>query len=130
MAAGLMGAPSRSKEDERRRSPRVTGPVPLSLGDPGQEVTAETRNLSTTGVYCAIDQFIPPMTKLQLRFELPTGEGWVPVRCAGVVVRVEPVVTSPDRGRYHVAVFFTDIAETERSAISQFVAQRLAAQAG
>jgi hypothetical protein len=78
-------------------------------------------------VYCAIDQFIPPMTKLQLRFELPTAEGWMPVRCVGVVVRVEPVLTNPDRGRYHIAVFFTEIGEADRLAISQFVAQRLAA---
>jgi hypothetical protein len=49
----------------------------------------------------------------------------VRLRCTGVVVRTEPVVISPDKGRYHVAIFFTDLSERDRSVLSRFVRQRL-----
>ena len=113
---------------ERRRDPRVDERVSVALTDEGKAFHAESENLSAAGVYCTLDRFIPPMTKLQVQFELPDGGRCVRVRCEGVVVRVEPIVTSAERGRYHVAVFFQDLTARNRSAISRFVSQRLAAR--
>ena len=113
---------------ERRRAPRVTEPVLLGLRDATAEFRAETKNLSTVGVYCALDRFLPPMTKLQLQFELPDGERRVQVRGEGVVVRAEPVIATAERGAYHIAIFFTEMTERDRSAIARFVRQRLAAR--
>ncbi len=118
MASRLMG-------QERRRSPRVDGQVALAITNGVGPVEAETKNLSASGVYCTLDHFLPPMTKLQLRFELPDGERRVVVSCTGVVVRVEPVIANPDRPRYNVAIFFTDLSERDRTAIERFVRQRL-----
>ena len=84
------------------------------------------QNLSAAGVYCALERFIPPMTKLELKFDLPGGAGPARVQCAAVVVRVEPSVTDGDVMRYNTALFFTDLAERDRKAISQFVERRLA----
>jgi hypothetical protein len=112
---------------ERRRSERVEGRVPLSIADPRGEFQAETRNLSAAGVYCTVKQFIPPMTKLQLAFELPDGARQTRVRCEGVVVRVEPVVAEADRGQYNLAIYFNELSEQHRAAIGRFVQQRLAA---
>ena len=112
---------------ERRRAPRVTGRVTLAIRDASAEFRAETNNLSTIGAYCTLDRFLAPMTKLQLQFELPDGARRVRVRGEGVVVRVEPVISSSERGRYHTGIFFTEMAERDRSAIARFVRQRLAA---
>ena len=111
---------------ERRGARRVVERVSIGLADGGFAVTAETKNLSATGVYCSVDQFIAPMTKLQLEFELPEGSRQVKIQCRGVVVRVQPAIVSPERGRYDIAIFFSDLSEQHRSAIERFVGQRLA----
>lgn len=112
---------------ERRASSRASERLSLALAGDDREWTAQTKNISASGVYCALAQFIPPMTKLALRFALPQNGRDVPVRCTGVVVRVEPVIAGPQQGAYHIAIFFTDISERDRSVIGRFVAQRLAA---
>ena len=111
---------------ERRRAPRAPERVSFSLTDGGRAFQTETQNLSAVGAYCTLDHFIPPMSKLQLNFELPQGFRRVRIRCAGVVVRIEPVVAHGQQMRYHVALFFTELSERHRSAISRFVRQRLA----
>ena len=115
---------------ERRREPRAAERLPLAIRDASAELTTETNNLGDSGVYCTLDRFIAPMSKLELRFELPNKKGHrpIPLRCAGVVVRVEPVISSTaQQGRYHVAVLFTELAERDRAAIARFVRQRLSA---
>ncbi len=112
---------------ERRRAPRVAERLSLTIGEGKSAYVAETKNLSASGAYCMLDQFLPPMTKLALQFDLPNGARHVRVACSGVVVRVEPLVAHADRGRYQIAVFFTDLTERDRAAIMRFVRQRLAA---
>ena len=121
-------APRLMASQERRRAPRVVERVPVALTDEGKAFQAESENLSATGVYCTLERFIPPMTKLQVQFELPDGARHVRIRCEGIVVRVEPVITTATQARYHVAVFFSELTERDRSAISRFVSQRLAAR--
>lgn len=112
---------------ERRRAPRVAERIPLAISDGGAAITAETKNLSASGAYCTLDRFIAPMTKLQLQLELPDGARRTTITCEGVVVRVDPVIDNPDRGAYHVAIYFTELRERDRSAITHFVRQRLSA---
>ncbi|PIQ84234.1 MAG: hypothetical protein COV75_03210 [Candidatus Omnitrophica bacterium CG11_big_fil_rev_8_21_14_0_20_63_9] len=112
---------------ERRQHPRIAERISLAVHSESAVVQAETKNLSASGVYCVLDQFLPPMTKLQLDFELPHGSSRKRIRCAGVVVRVEPIIANSDRGRYHIAIFFSDLSDRDRSAVSQYVSQRLAA---
>ena len=117
------------KGRERRQAPRIDERVSVALSGEGATLQAESENLSAVGVYCKLDRFLRPMTKLQVQFELPDGARRVRVRCEGVVVRVEPIVADAKRGFYHVAVFFTDLTDRDRSAISRFVSRRLAARA-
>ena len=113
---------------ERRREPRAAERLSLSILDASAELSTETRNLSASGVYCTLDRFIAPMSKLQLRFELPNqGHRPISIRCSGVIVRVEPVISSVQQGQYHVAVLFTELAERDRTVIARFVRQRLSA---
>ena len=123
MASRVM-APKR----ERRSHVRAPEQVSLSIRDAGTALTTETKNLRASGVYCTLNRFIAPMSKLELQFELPNGARRVKVRCTGVVVRVEPVVVNVERGRYNIAIFFTELTERHRSAIGQFVRQRLGAR--
>jgi hypothetical protein len=111
---------------ERRRAPRISERIALAVSGEAEGFRAEAVNVSTSGAYCTMDRFIPPMTKLQLQFELPHNPRRVQVRCEGVVVRVEPVVENAEQGRFHVAIFFSDIADRDRAAISAFVRDRLA----
>ena len=53
----------------------------------------------------------------------------VRIACTGVVVRVEPVVSDHQRSGYNTAIYFTDISDHDRSAISHFVGQRLSGNA-
>jgi len=112
---------------ERRKVPRVAERVVMAVTDAGTALTAESHNLSTSGVYCTLDRFLAPMSKVQLQFELPNGARTAKVQCTGVVVRVEPVVASADRGRFNTAIFFTELSDRNRSTITQFVRQRLSA---
>ena len=119
MAAGMM------EPTERRRAPRVAERLPVAITEAGAQLTAETQNLSTSGAYCSMDRFIAPMTKLELTLDVPDGASYTKVQCQGVVVRVEPAIGTPDHGRYHVAIFFTELSQRGRSAIARFVQQRL-----
>ena len=119
---------ARIMSQDRRKAPRINEQVSIAISGDGQIVQAQTQNLSTTGAYCTMDQFIAPMTKLQLVFELPDVSRRVRVTCSGVVVRVEPVVADAQRGSYHLAIYFSEISERSRAAISKFVRQRLSAR--
>lgn len=117
---------TRLMSPERRSSPRVkTGQAPLVLGEDGSVMNAQMHDLSTTGVYCTSERFIAPMSKLEVRFELPVQGKPLDIQCRGVVVRIEPVVTSPERGSYQIAIFFTELLARDRLAIAQFVRERL-----
>ncbi len=111
-------------QPERRRAPRTAERLAVAITEASVEVQTSTHNLSASGVYCALNRFIEPMTKLQLRFEIPDGSHAVNVCCAGVVVRVEPA-TANASGPYRVAIFFTDLTERHRALIERFVRQRL-----
>ncbi len=121
MATRVMGA------RERRVAPRITERVALSIHDAGTQITTESKNLSASGVYCTLDRFIAPMTKLALQFDLPAGARKTTVRCTGVVVRVEPTIANAEHGQFNVAIFFTELAPRQREAIGRFVRQRLSA---
>lgn len=109
---------------ERRRHPRASERILIAVTGDGTILQTHTKNLSASGAYCTLDQFVPPMTKLDLQFDLADGSRRVAVRCSGVVVRIEPAPTA-DQARYHVAIFFTELSDRNRSAITRFIRRRL-----
>ena len=112
---------------ERRAHPRALEQIAFSLQSEQGIIQAETRNLSAAGAYCTSEQFIPPMTKLQITFELPNGQTAKRISCEGIVVRIEPLTSNLERWKYHVAIWFSEVSERDRSLITQFVQQRLTA---
>ena len=118
MAAGMTHA------HERRRAPRIAQQVSLSIVNPREVIQAETKDLSSSGVYCTLSRFVALMTKLELNFTLPGAEA-NPIRCTGVIVRVEPPQAESGRSTYQAAIFFSDLSERDRGAIAAFVQHRL-----
>lgn len=111
---------------ERRAAPRITERLRFAITEGSTVLEAETKNLSTSGVYCLVNKFIAPMTKLAVEFSLPRKPHAVLIRSTGVVVRIEPVVQANQRGQYLIAIFFSDLSSRDRESIAQFVRDRLA----
>lgn len=112
---------------ERRSHLRAPERLVFSLHGDSGVLQVETKNLSASGAYCISEAFVPPMTKLQVSFELPNSRAKSRIACEGVVVRAEPIAGNPDRWRYHLAILFSDLSERDRSLITHFVQQRLSA---
>lgn len=117
--------PLKMSPSERRRQPRIPHKVSLRIAQEQGELIAETHNISASGAYCALNQFVEPMTKLDLHFEIFLEEGPYTVSCTGVVVRVEPEIIEGQKERYQTAVFFSDISEKDKKALEAYVHSRI-----
>ena len=105
---------------ERRRYPRVAGRLRIRVSRDQQQVATETVNVSCRGALCWLARRLPLMTKVRVALALPRRL----VQCTGVVVRcTSSVRRSPARGRYHVALFFTEMSRGDHRAIAEFVLQ-------
>ena len=111
---------------ERRRSPRLEHTVPLKLSSGDIEIVTETSNLSSSGVYCRVNAYIEPMTKLKIHLLLPIKKtsrtSTKRISCQGVVVRAESV---PDHNYFNAAIFFNDIQPKDIQTISDFIEHML-----
>ena len=108
--------------DERRRAPRLKNNIPVKICQEGGDLVTETQNVSRSGAYCCVNQYIEPMTKLKIHLLLSFPKSGKSVTkkisCEGVVVRSEP---ASDDGKYHVAVFFSDISKKDAGRITDYV---------
>lgn len=115
----------RNKKTERRQYPRIEQRLPLKVAANGYDFATSTLNVSCVGAYCHIDKYMPPFTKVMVRLTLPiptlNGNKNYNVECKGVVVRVE----DENKGGFNIAVYFNDIADSQRQKISQYLSQFL-----
>jgi len=109
---------------ERRRTPRVSTQIPLIISHESGTLEAKTENLSATGAYCTLKHYLAPMTKLQIRLELPGGSKPATVNCQGVVVRVHPPAPTP-KATYQLAIFFNELSDHGRSTLARYIRDRL-----
>ncbi len=105
---------------DRRRAVRIEESLPFKIGSEGYEFEVRTVNISTSGVMCLIDKDIPMMTKLKVAISLPHAH----VRAKGVVVRKEK---DPLTNQYQLAIFFSDIGDSDYRLLKGFIDQRLKA---
>ncbi|MBI3312223.1 MAG: PilZ domain-containing protein [Candidatus Omnitrophica bacterium] len=110
---------------DRRKHPRVPEHIPCEVSVGSEIYSTQTKNLSCGGALCVLSQSVAPMTKLDLVLEMPSvpGMGALPrqmVHCGGVVVRQDrmPLSENPE---YLTAIFFSDLKETDRRRIGEFV---------
>jgi hypothetical protein len=103
---------------DRRRATRVPASFPVRFGkDPAAE-PALLRDISELGLACIAPQAIPEMTLVALDFALPGATELHHVQ--GAVVRCEPL-RGEQRGRFDLAVYFTELQPVTRAALKNYV---------
>ncbi|MBU2541202.1 MAG: PilZ domain-containing protein [Candidatus Omnitrophica bacterium] len=120
------------KGSERRRASRVEKNVPIKIKEVNFDSVSETRNLSSSGIYCRLDKYIAPMEKVvmillvpRLKESSPGKDRCKKVECEGTIVRTE-LVNDPIEGDYYnVAIFFSEIKKADKSYIEKYVKRHL-----
>ena len=112
---------------ERRRSIRIDQQLPFKVGAEGFELEATSLNISSTGVMGLLERDIPLMTKLSIAIPLhkthfQTADSKNVLRVKGVVVRKEK---DPSSERFQVAIFFSDLTESDRQTLSHFISSQI-----
>jgi hypothetical protein len=115
---------------ERRRAPRIHAKLAMEvkLGT-GGTASASSINVSANGIYFCSDNYIEPLTRLEITLLLPRSDPHGPeaheVACQGVVVRIDPDKPVRDHTKYDIACYFTEIAERDRDTLESYILQQL-----
>jgi hypothetical protein len=115
---------------ERRKAPRVVAKLAMQVSeikDDSSVVTTESVNLSSSGLQFQSRTFLAPLTKVALMLLVPPFgrlRRERMVRCEGVIVRCEEAERALKRPRYHLACYFTDVAEDDRTLVELYVTWR------
>ena len=114
------------KKQERRGSPRVEaeieGPI---VGHKGHEsIALQTYNISASGLYCRVPQYVAPFTRLKVAMFLPVGDAQERVEFQGAVVRADPEEPTAAVEEYHLAIFFEGLTDEAQSVIRRYLARR------
>ncbi|MDD4954964.1 MAG: PilZ domain-containing protein [Candidatus Omnitrophica bacterium] len=110
--------------NEKRSYPRVTGSLALKLCADDCDLVTETKNISASGAYCAVNKSIEPMTKLSMVLLVPLNttnhKDVKKINCKGVVVRSEHI---QDNGRqsYCLGIYFSEIKENDRRILASYI---------
>ncbi|MBP9853466.1 MAG: PilZ domain-containing protein [Candidatus Omnitrophica bacterium] len=111
---------------EKRNSPRLSNNIPIRISQDDGDIVTETANVSCSGLYCKVDRYIEPMTKLKICLLLPVRKnGKVltkQISAGGVVVRTE---FSGDKDDHNIAVFFNEISRRDSESITDYVSSYL-----
>jgi PilZ domain len=115
---------------ERRRSPRIPAKLAMQIAgrDDASVLTTESINLSASGIQFGSRLFLSPLTKVALTLLLPPFGRRLRrermLQCEGVIVRCEERTGSGQKLRYELACYFTDLTDTDRELIEQYVLWR------
>lgn len=110
---------------ERRRAPRATVSIPLHLSPRGDAQPATLVNLSASGLCCQFNEAVTEMTLVGIGIELPGQDAVAEVK--GAVVRCDKV-RGLNPPTYEIGIFFTDMSDSTRKTIQEFVAAQINAQ--
>jgi len=105
---------------ERRRYPRIETSIPMNLMADKRNVSAETINLSMSGVYCRVNRPVEIMTSLEIILMLPdegAPDDVMYVECEGIVVRDEKMENC-----HHLSIFFNEIERNEKRKLATYIA--------
>jgi hypothetical protein len=96
---------------DRRTTERVSLEIPLELVTlpitiaEGSQ-SSHTKNISCSGLYCKLNQYIPPFTHVEVNLFLPQEQSsFRKISFQGIVVRIEPTEEGDKGKEYHVAIF-------------------------
>ena len=112
---------------EKRQHPRLDNGLSLKISTSEGDIVTETSNISCSGLYCRVDRYLEPMTKLGILLLFPERKGerlaTRKINCSGVVVRVENILEGEG---FRIAVFFNEIAPSDRKFLTDFIEQAIA----
>jgi hypothetical protein len=111
---------------ERRKNPRVGADFFLHLRGPESVRSMRVKDISASGVCCHSDVAIPEMTRVYMEISLPGQRSPAPISADGAVDRCTPRGSQPG---YDVAIFFLEISQESRDAITRYVESRIASPA-
>ena len=118
---------------ERRRSPRADARLSMRLegereAGAREQLVMESQNISSSGVYCLSEMFLPPLSKVNLTLVLPRfgarRGGNELIKCEGIVVRCDPQHGSRGEKRWELACMFSDLDAPRRARLAEFVTWR------
>lgn len=124
---------------ERRKSHRVEVRVPVRLEERerdlrGKPIPGQSANLSEGGVYCDVEQYLAPLTKVGISLLLPAFGDKLSrpreITAEGVVVRTLPEKQGRKIDKYRIACCFTGMQENEKELIREYIIWRLLARLG
>lgn len=116
--------------EEKRRHPRIKEKLPLKIHTKYTIISTQTKNISCSGAYCAVDKTIPVMSKVRVAMTIPFSKNdkvlSKKIMCDGVVVRCEaPREDEPQLG-WNAAVMFTNISKNQKDTIATYINYQLA----
>ena len=107
---------------ERRKHPRLENNIPLKIRSDDFDIITETKNLSSSGVYCRVNKYLEPMTKLKILLLLPIKrhqkETTKKISCQGVIVRTESI---PGNEYFNIAIYFNDILQKDINCLNDYI---------
>ncbi|MCA8976010.1 MAG: PilZ domain-containing protein [Planctomycetes bacterium] len=106
---------SPTPQPERRRAARALADFPIRFSEDDEQEPAILRDISEIGLACTSPREVPEMTLVALDFSLPGSSAIHHVK--GAVVRCEPM----PKGRYDMAVYFTETSAETRLALAGYV---------
>lgn len=110
--------------NEKRKSPRASADLDMRFDLAGQAGFARIRDVSASGVRCVTERAMPLMTQVELVIVLPAPTGRREILCRGAVVRCGPIAADPSGGKgpsFETAIFFTQMRDTDRIDLEEFV---------
>lgn len=120
------------KGSERRIDKRIKKNIPLKIKAADFDSVSETKNLSSSGIYCRIDKYIAPLTKVNMILLIPASKQALPskeqckkIECEGTVVRTELINDPAEGDFYNVAIFFSQIKKSDKSCIENYVKKHI-----
>ncbi len=123
---------SKNHKTDRRGHPRFSVELKVELAEfplrtQGSVEKTKADNFSCSGVYCTVNKFIAPMTKVMVNLSLPITKSKSTVieniSLEGIVVRTEPETNKRNVKDYNVAIFFPEIIEFDRKKIEKYLQQ-------
>ena len=61
--------------EEKRKNPRIDEKLPFTIGAEKIEILTETKNISCSGAYCAVNKVLPEMSKVMVSMMIPVKKG-------------------------------------------------------
>lgn len=112
---------------ERRKYPRIERKVPLRIKAKTFDAVTTAKNISSSGVLCQIEGYLPLLSKVKIVLFLPSEKKSLisPIDIEGIVVRTKPCRIASLPEVRNIAIFFNKIKIRAAAKISEYINSNL-----